>query len=616
MARDFSSGGFGGGPGHGRFKFDEAGGRPELSRTLLLRISKYFIPYWKQTLIVMLVLGVSAVLGLLPPILIQQIIDQALPDKNLRLLILLVLASLGTTVISGLLGVLQNYLNSFISLNIVHDMKNQMYRHLQRMPLQFFSEVKQGEVITRMTSDITGVQSVFNNTIVNFASNLFILVSTAAALFIMNWKLALLGILVVPLFIVPTRKMGNVRWKLAKQTQEKVSEQNRIIQETMSVSGYLLMKLFTRESAEYKSFSAINAEATGLQIRESMAGRWFIMFLSTFTSIGPMLIYLYGGILFIQGELSIGIIITFVALLGRLYGPVMQMTNLYVDIKRSVALFERIFDYFDMEPVITDQPDARPVSAAGNSILFGNVYFSYQPDKPALRGISFTADAGTVTALVGPSGAGKTTITSLLPRLYETDSGTISIGGTSIREFTLESLRSQIGLVTQDTYLFNGTIRDNLLYARPGAAEAEMIEACRSAYIHDFIMGLPEQYETIVGNRGIKLSGGEQQRLSIARVLLKNPPIIIMDEATSSLDTVSEYYIQQAMHSLLANKTGIIIAHRLSTIIAADQILVVKDGTIVEKGTHDKLLQYNGVYKALYDKQFEPKLFSDSPVAD
>lgn len=616
MARNFSPGGFGGGPGHGKFKFDDSTGKPDISRALLLRISKYFIPYWKQTLVVVLVLSVSAVLGLLPPILIQQIIDHALPDKNLRLLVLLVLASLGTTVISGLLGVLQNFLNSFISLNIVHDMKNQMYRHLQQMPLQFFSEVKQGEVITRMTSDITGVQSVFNNTIVNFASNLFILVSTAGALFIMNWKLALLGILVVPLFIVPTRKMGNVRWKLARETQEKVSEQNRIIQETMSISGYLLMKLFTRESAEYRTFTTINAEATRLQIRESMAGRWFIMFLSTFTSIGPMLIYLYGGILFIQGELTIGTIITFVALLGRLYGPVMQMTNLYVDIKRSVALFERIFDYFDMEPVITDQPEATPISAAGKSILFDNVHFAYQPDKPALRGISFTAAAGTVTALVGPSGAGKTTITSLIPRLYEIQSGTISIGGTSIREFTLESLRSQIGLVTQDTYLFNGTIRENLLYARPDAAEAEIIEACRATYIHDFIMGLPEQYETIVGNRGIKLSGGEQQRLSIARVLLKNPPVIIMDEATSSLDTVSEYYIQQAMHSLLANKTGIVIAHRLSTIVAADQILVVKDGMIAEKGTHDGLLQQNGVYKALYDKQFEPKVFSDPPVAE
>lgn len=600
-------GGFGMGGGHGKLKFDE-GLKPNISKALLVRIARYFLPYWKQTLLVMAVLCVTAVLGLLPPILIQQIIDRALPDKNLQLLVLLVLGSLAATVVTGLLGVLQNYLNSFISLNIVHDMKNQMYRHLQRMPLQFFSGVKQGEVITRMTSDISGVQGVFNSTIVNFASNLFILISTAAALFIMNWKLALLGILVIPLFIMPTRKMGNVRWKLAKETQEKVSEQNQVIQETLSISGYMLMKLFTKEEAEFRNFKTINADATSLQIRESMAGRWFMMVLTTFTSIGPMLIYLYGGYLFIQGELSIGTIITFVALLGRLYSPVMQMTNLYVDIKRSAALFERIFDYFDMEPLIGDQPLALPVSAAGQDIEFKEVYFAYQQDKTALRNISFRAAAGTLTALVGPSGAGKTTITNLIPRLYELDSGTITIGGTDIRSFTLESLRSQIGLVTQDTYLFNGTIRENLMYANDNATEDELIAACRAAYIHDFITGLPEGYDTVVGNRGIKLSGGEKQRISIARVLLKNPPIIIMDEATSSLDTVSEYYIQQAMRVLLMNKTSIVIAHRLSTIMAADKILVVEAGAIAEEGTHDTLLKKNGVYKDLYNKQFESKV--------
>ncbi|AIQ58300.1 ABC transporter [Paenibacillus borealis] len=596
-----------GGPGHGKLKFDDDEAKPDISKALLLRIVKYFLPYWKQTLLVMIVLCISAVLGLLPPILIQHIIDRALPDKNLQLLVLLVLASLGTTVVSGLLGVVQNYLNSFISQNIVHDMKNQMYRHLQGMPLQFFSGVKQGEVITRMTSDIAGIQGVFNSTIVNFASNLFILTTTAVTLFIMNWKLALLGIVVVPLFIMPTRKMGNVRWKLAKETQEKISEQNQIIQETLSLSGYMLMKLFTKEDTELTNFRTVNAQATRLQIRESMAGRWFMLVLTTFTSIGPMLIYLYGGYLFIQGELTVGAIITFVALLGRLYGPVMQMTNLYVDVNRSVALFERIFDYFDMDPLIVDSPLALPSSAEGQDIVFENVNFAYQPDKPALQGISFTAAAGSLTALVGPSGAGKTTITSLIPRLYELDSGVIRIGGKDIREFTLHSLRSQIGLVTQDTYLFNGTIKENLLYASAGATEAEMIAACEAAYIHDFIMKLPEGYSTVVGNRGIKLSGGEKQRISIARVLLKNPPVIIMDEATSSLDTVSEFYIQQAMHQLLLGKTSIVIAHRLSTIMAADTILVVQDGAIVESGQHDSLLADNGMYRDLYNKQFQEK---------
>lgn len=599
-----------GGAGLGKFKYDDNGTKPNLSKAQLLRITKYFMPYWKQTLSVMAVLAVSAVLGLLPPLLIQHIIDRALPDKNLRLLVLLVLASLGTTVASGLLGVLQNYLNSFISQKIVHDMKNQMYRHLQGMPLQFFSGVQQGEVITRMTSDISGIQGVFSNTIVSLASNFLILVTTLTTLFVMNWKLALLSIFVVPLFIVPSRKMGNLRFKLAKQTQEKQSEQNQIIQETLSISGYLLMKLFTKEDAEFSSFQTINAESTRLQIRESMAGRWFMMVLTTFTSIGPMLIYLYGGYLFIQGEITVGAIIAFVALLGRLYGPVLQLTNLYVDIKRSVALFERIFEYFDMEQLIVDAPGAQPIAANGKDIVFKEVSFAYQKDKPALNQISFTAASGTLTALVGPSGAGKTTITNLIPRLYEISSGAITIGGRNIRDFTLESLRSQIGLVTQDTYLFNATIKENLLYANSDATEEQMFAACQAAYIHEFITGLPEGYNTIVGNRGIKLSGGEKQRISIARVLLKNPPIIIMDEATSSLDTMSEHYIQQAMHILLQGKTSIVIAHRLSTIQAADQILVVKEGAIVEEGTHKTLLNQDGVYRELYDKQFEPKVLA------
>ncbi|WP_236013321.1 ABC transporter ATP-binding protein [Paenibacillus glycanilyticus] len=593
-----------GGMGFNKMKFDD-GAKPNITKEMLVRISAYFVPYWKQTVVVLFILLLSSGLGLLPPIFIQHIVDDALPNKDMRLLLELVLISLAATVASGLLGVLQSYLNSYISQNIVYDMKNQMYRHLQKMPMQFYSNVKQGEVITRMTSDISGIQGVFNSTVVNFASNLFILATTLGTLFVMNWKLAILGMVVVPLFLFPTRKMGRVRWKIAKETQEKMSEQNHIIQETLSISGYLLMKLFTKERKEYEGFKAVNAESTRLQIRESMAGRWFMMLLSTFTTIGPMLIYLYGGYLYIQDEISVGEIISFVALLGRIYGPFGQMTNLYVDINRSIALFERIFDYFDMEPVIVNKPEALPADISGKNIEFEDVSFAYQKDKPALRKISFTAESGTMTALVGPSGAGKTTITNLLPRLYERSSGRIRIGGTDIKDMTLESLRSQIGLVTQDSYLFNGTIRENLMYANDEASEEEMREACKAAYIHDFIMELPDGYDTVVGNRGMKLSGGEKQRISIARVLLKDPAIIILDEATSSLDTVSEYYIQKAMSVLLQNKTSIVIAHRLSTIMAADQILVVQDGTIVEKGRHEELLRHNGVYKDLHAKQFE-----------
>jgi len=596
-----------GGHGFGRMRFDENTQKPNISKALLKRISKYFIPYWKQTLFVMFILLFTSLLGILPPIIIQQIVDKALPNKDLNLLIMLVVASLSTTVISGLLGVWQNYLNSYISQNIVFDMKNQMYKHLQRMPLQFFSNVKQGEVITRMTSDISGVQGVFSSTIVNFASNFFVLVSTAVTLLVFNWKLGILGLIIVPLFIFPTRKMGNVRWNISKQTQEKMSEQNNIIQETLSISGYLLMKLFTREEKEFTSFKTINAVSTSLQIKESMAGRWFMMILTTFTSIGPMLIYLYGGYLFIQGEITIGAIIGFVALLNRLYGPVGQLTNLYVNIKSSIALFDRIFEYFDMDQVIVDPVNASEMNTSNLDIEFKDVSFSYQADKSALHNVSFLASSGTMTALVGPSGAGKTTITNLIPRLYDLNSGTIKIGGIDIRDFTLESLRSQIGLVTQDSYLFNGTIKENLLYAKNEATDQEIIEACKAAYIHDFIMKLPEGYDTVVGNRGIKLSGGEKQRISIARVLLKDPAIIILDEATSSLDTVSEYYIQSAIQVLLKNKTSIVIAHRLSTIMAADHIIVLQNGQIVEEGEHEQLLLENGLYRDLYNKQFERK---------
>ncbi len=601
-------------PAMGRMKFDENLEKPDLSPAMLRRIAAYFIPYRKRTLAVLAVLVVTSLLGLLPPLLIQQIVDRALPGKDMRLLSWLVLASLGATIASGTLGVLQSYLNTYISQHIVYDMKNKMYRHLQSLPLSFFSNVKQGEVITRMTSDIAGIQGVFSGTLVSFASNVLILGSTAVTLFIMNWKLALLSLCVLPLFAAPTRRMGRVRWKFAKQTQEKLAQQNRIVEETLGISGYLLMKLFARESREYESFREANAETTRLQIREATAGRWFMMLVGTFGSIGPMLIYLYGGYLFIQGELTVGAIIAFVALLGRLYGPVGQLTNLYVDIKRSVALFQRIFEYFDIVPDIADGPDTLPryadngsanlPEAADGGIEFRGVGFAYRPDKAALRGISFAAQPGTITALVGPSGAGKTTITQLIPRLYDVGEGQVLIGGADVRSLTLESLRSNIGLVTQDTYLFNGSIRENLLYADESADEQRLIAACRAAYIHDFIEGLPDGYDTLVGNRGIKLSGGEKQRIAIARVLLKNPPVVILDEATSALDTRSEHYVQQAMQSLLRGKTGIVIAHRLSTVRGADQILVVDNGTIAERGRHDELLALGGLYKELHDKQF------------
>lgn len=594
------------GMGMGRMRFmDENMSTPKITKDMAVRILRYFVPYWKQMLLAVVSLLITAILGLVPPILIKNIVDTALPQKNLKLLTILILVSVGTSVALGLLQVGQTYLNTWIAKHIIYNMKNQMYDHLQHMSLSFFSSAKPGEILTRITYDIDGIQDIFNTTVVNAINSIFILVTTVVALFSMNWKLAILGLVIVPLFIFPTRKVGKLRWKIATKSQEKIGELNQIIQETLSISGSILMKIFTREKDEYKKFTEINQEVINLQIRESMAGRWFFMTINTFTSIGPMLIYFYGGYLFIRGEISVGSIIAFVALLNRLYGPVSQLFNIHTDIVRSFALFQRIFDYFDRKQEIVDKPDAKVMKPINGKVEFEHVYFSYNKKTDALKDINFTVDPGTMVALVGPSGAGKTTLTNLIPRLYEVTRGSVKIDDVDIRDVTLESLRNQIGIVIQEPYLFNDTIEANLRYAKKDATEEEIINACKAAYIHDFIMSLPDNYKTIVGNRGVKLSVGEKQRISIARVILKNPRIIILDEATSSLDSVSEMYIQRAMEPLLKGRTSFVIAHRLSTVLAADKILVLKDGRIVEMGKHEELLRQNGLYKTLYDVQFK-----------
>ncbi len=579
--------------------------KPEITWPFIKRILKYFVPYWKQMLAVFAAISAAAALGLVPPLLTRSIIDKALPGKDMQMLTFMILASFGATVLLNLFNVMQNYLNTWISRHIIYDMKNSMFKHLQYMSTAFFSTAKPGEIMTRMTSDISGIQSVVNDTVVNLLRNIVVLAVTAAALFNMNWKLSVVGMIIIPLFIFPTRKVGKVRWKIALETQQKTSELNQLIQEILSISGSTLMKLFTKEKAEYASFSKTNLESANLQIREAMAGRWFRMIMEIFTTMGPMIIYFYGGYLFIKGELTIGSIIAFVALLGRLYGPVTQLSNIHVDITRSMALFQRIFEYFDKEQEIRDRENASLIDDVRGDIEFRNVSFSYNEGVEVLKDISFRIEPGRMLALVGPSGAGKTTITSLIPRLYDYRKGNIYLDGRDIKDISLESLRSRIGVVTQDTYLFNDTIWKNLIYAKESTTREEIEEACKAAYIHDFIMTLPDRYDTVVGNRGIKLSGGEKQRISIARVILKDPSIIILDEATSSLDSVSESLIQKALVPLLCNRTSIVIAHRLSTIMAADRILVIDNGVVAESGKHEELLSKSRIYRNLYEKQFK-----------
>ena len=589
---------------------EEKENQPKITKALLLRIFGYLKPYWIQIIIVLLTIFAASALGLLPLLLTGQIIDDGLIGKNMTILIRLVILSLGVTVLSNLLGVLESYINTWIAQHISFDMRNNMFAHLQALSHRFYTTNKQGEIITRMTSDISGVESVITLTMTSIIRNVITLSIALVTMFRMNWILAGISLVIVPLFTIPTKQAGKKRWALTRQVQDGNDEINSILNETLSVSGQLLVKLFTNETLEFKNYEAANAGMVDLKIKESLTGRWFRLVITTFTAIGPMLIYLVGGFLIIRqgSSLTVGDITVMVALLSRLYNPINSLFNIQVDVIRSLALFTRIFEYLDLPLEVENANDAiAPEKVLGN-LEFKDVAFAYDPVKPILQNISFSLKPGQTTAIVGPSGSGKSTLVNLLPRLYDVTGGAILLDGIDIRHLDLDFLRRNIAMVTQDTYLFNDTIRKNLLYAKPNATEAELIYACQRANIHDFIIAQPNGYSTVVGNRGLILSGGEKQRISIARAILKDPVILILDEATSSLDSISENLIQDAMEPLLAGRTSIVIAHRLSTIMAADEILVVKAGSIRERGTHTELLTLNGIYRELYETQFRRAL--------
>ncbi len=589
---------------------EEKANQPKVTGALLKRVFSYLKPYSGKLVLVLLCIAAASFCSLLPSILTGKIIDEGLTQRNLSALVKYIVLSLAVTLGANLIGVVESYINTWIAQHITYDMRNQMYGHLQKMSQRFFTTSRQGDVITRMTSDIDGVQQVITNTFTSILSNVITLVIAMVAMFRKNWVLALIGMVIVPLFTIPTRRAGRTRWKFANESQACNDEINGILNETLSVSGQLLSKLFGREQYEYRRYEEANSRMIRLNIREGMAGRWFRVILSTFTSIGPMLIYLVGGILMIRynQDLTIGDISVLVALLGRMYMPVNSLLNIQVDWMRAMALFSRIFDYFDI-PVEIDNPlDAIIPDRVEGNVVFDHVCFGYEKDRPVLKDVSFELKAGHSIAIVGPSGSGKSTIINLIPRLYDVDEGRVTFDGVDVRKLDLGFLRAQVGVVSQETYLFNGTIRDNLLYAKADASEAEMEAALKKANIWDFVQNQPEGLDAMVGNRGLKLSGGEKQRLSIARVLLKDPTIFIFDEATSALDSISEQRIQEAIDPIIRSHTSILIAHRLSTILAADEILVVKDGRIVERGTHQALVNQGGVYSELYETQFSKAL--------
>ena len=593
---------------------EEKANQPKVTPALLKRVFSYLKPYSGRLALVLACIAASSFLSLLPSMLTGKILDEGLLKRDIRALVFYIALSLAVTLGANLIGVAENYISTWIAQHITYDMRNQMFAHLQKMSQRFFTSNNQGDIITRMTSDIDGVRQVVVSTFASILTNVLTLIIAMVAMFRKNWILALIGIVIVPLFTLPTRRAGKTRWKFASESQACNDEINGILNETLSVSGQLLSKLYGKEAYEYERYERANARMTQLNIRESMAGRWFRVILSTFTSIGPMLIYLVGGLLMIKYDqrLTVGDITVLVALLGRMYMPVNSLLNIQVDWIRSMALFTRIFDYFDIPVEIENAPDALTPAKAEGNVAFEHVNFAYEPDRPVLKDVSFELKAGHSVAIVGPSGSGKSTIINLIPRLYDVGGGRVTFDGTDVRRLDLGFLRAQVGVVSQETYLFNGSIRDNLLYARPDATEAEMVAALKKANIWEFVENQPEGLDAMVGNRGLKLSGGEKQRLSIARVLLKNPTVFIFDEATSALDSISEQKIQEAIDPIIQSRTSILIAHRLSTILAADEILVVKDGQIVERGQHKALVAQDGVYRELYETQFSKALLPEA----
>ena len=569
------------------------------------RLAAFFLPYWRAELLTLACIVAGAALGLAPPLFTKYLIDDAIPAASMRAVLLGVGGMIASALVAGAVGVYQGYLNSLVGEGIMRDIRTSMVAHLHRMSLPFFTNTKTGEIMNRVSNDVDSVDNIVTGTLVTIITNIAVMATTVVTIFLLDWRLALLALAVVPLMILPLGPIGRRMYEIRKGTRERRDEIESLTQETLSISGIVLMKSFVREAFEQLRFYDSATRLMGLEIRLAMVGRWFMGAINAMVIIGPALVWIGGAWLAIHGGLTVGTIVAFVAYFGRLYSPASALAGVQVQVVSALAVFERIFEYLDM-PVENAAESAHAIELPRlrGEIEFRNVSFSYDGERQTLREVTFHVAPGQVAALVGPSGGGKTTITNLIPRFYLPTSGAVLVDRTDVRDATLASLRRDIGIVTQETYLFHDTIAANLRYGKLDATDAELVAAAKAANIHAVIASLPSGYQTMVGERGHKLSGGERQRLAIARVLLKDPRILILDEATSSLDSHTEAMIQAALEGVMRGRTSLVIAHRLSTILKADVIFVVEDGRIVESGRHAELLARGGPYARLYREQF------------